>query len=140
VSVVRGLRLYFLRVYAAESLKTNRSNSWGPFGEAMFQTVLLASMPIAGLGGAVIVLLPRSLDHVLTAYRSVITGGGAVASLVAVYLLVRHIAGDPKSLPASTSAYGTERDRVMIHIQFWCVLVGSLALPWLAAGVRKLSD
>jgi hypothetical protein len=106
----------------------------------MFQTVLLASIPFMGVSGAAIVLLFPFLEHELITYRGVITGGFVVASLIAVYLFVRHIAGDPKSLPDLVSEYGTKRDRVMTNIQFWCVLVGSLALPWLAAGVRKLSD
>ena len=140
MSVVRGLRRYFLRVYAGESLKASRYSSWSPYGEALFQTFLLAVIPFIGLGGAAVVLLFPLLERELIAHRGVITAGYVVTSFIAVFLFVRRVAGDPKSLPASISAYCTKRDRVMIHIQFWCVLVGSLALPWLAAGVRRLSD
>jgi len=140
MSLVRGVQHYFLRVYAEECRKENRSGAWGPFGEAMFQTVLLASLPIAGLSAATVVLFFSSLEQILTSYGGPIAVGFALASLAAVYLSVRHIVGDPKALPALISAYGTRRDRAVQNIQFWCVLGGSLALPWLAAAARKLSD
>jgi hypothetical protein len=97
-------------------------------------------LPIGGLGAAAIVLLFPSLGHVLTEKRGVILGGFAGVSLIAVYSLVRWIVGDPKLIPSLASTYGTSRDRVLINIQFWCVLGGSLALPWIAAGFRNLTN
>lgn len=138
--MVRGIRRYFLRVYAGENGKSHRSGSFGPFGEAMFQTILIILLPIGGIGAAAIVLLFPLLEHFLAVYRVEVLSGFAGVSLIAAYLLVKRVAGDPRLLPSLASAYGTARDRVVVNIQFWCVLGGSLALPWIAAGLRRLAD
>lgn len=141
MSLVGGLRRYLLRVYAAQARKQNASDALGPFGEAVFQTVVLVWLIVFGLSGALALLIFFPLfEQVLLAHRGGFSIGFAVVSWATAYLVARSIAGNAATLPALAEKYATQRDRRMIHIQFWCVLITSLALPFLALGVRTLVD
>lgn len=135
------IRRYFLRVYAAECRDTGRSAVLGPFGEAIFQTALLVWLIVFGLSGALAVLIFLPLfEQVLVTHREGVSIAFAVVSWATAYLVARFIADDPANLPALAEKYATQSDPRMIHIQFWCVLVGSLALPFLAGGARMLAE
>jgi len=129
-----AVQRYFLRVYAQGLARSAHSAHWSPFAEATFQTVLIVIIPIAGLVATGIVLLGKtSFGVFMEQQRYAITVGSAVVFPLAAYIFVRkHVQGYRNS-PQSAASFGATRDRVISNVQFWCVLVSSLALPWIAA-------
>jgi hypothetical protein len=115
---------------------------WGPFGEAVYQTVLVVVLPIVGAGSAAIVLAPqgsRELDFLMRYHDLVLVGFGVVPLLLAFLLVKRLVWGYKGSRAAVAAAgLGNPRDRLICNLQFVTVLLGSTALPFIAAAYVHL--
>ena len=127
---------YFLRIYAIELGRGQTRGGWGPFGEAVFQTVLIVVIPIIGACSAALVLLMggSSANYAFfMQYRNLVLAGFGVVPLVLAFMLVKRLVWGYKDSRASVAEFGKPRDRLICNLQFWCVLLGSSALPWAAA-------
>jgi len=141
MSVSDGITRYFLRMYAVELGRTERRRGWGPFGEAVFQTVLLVLIPIIGVCAAGLVLMGASQAGYrwLMEYRAAVIGCFAILPLVAAFTLVKGLVWGYRESRGEALKFGTRRDRVVSNLQFWVVLLGSLALPWVAAAWIRMA-
>jgi hypothetical protein len=131
-----GITRYFLRIYAQELRRSERGRGWGPFGEAVYQTVLIVLIPLVGVCAAAIVLLmTTSQEHRqwLLEYRVATIACVATVPLLAAFVLVKGLVWSYRGARADALEFGTRRDLIITNMQFWAVLLGSLALPWIAA-------
>jgi len=127
---------YFLRRYAVELDRGRKRTGWGPFGEAVFQTVFIVFLPIVGACSAALVLAmegSRANYAFLMQYRSLVLAGFGVVPLVLAFMLVKRLVWGYKNSRASVAGLGNRRDQLICNLQFWAVLLGSSALPWMAA-------
>jgi hypothetical protein len=131
------IQKYFLRLYAIELEKMSRRRApavgdLGPYGEARMRTVLLLVMVMSGLGCAALVvgfIASEATRVFLLANRSPVLLALGVTSVVAAAVLVNRSVGKFEHSPESASAFGSERDRWIRSLQFYGVLVCSLAVP-----------
>jgi hypothetical protein len=138
--IAAALRRYFLRMYAKEMQRSPDARAhWGAFGEATYQTVLLAILPIGGIFGTMIVIAPSSVADVLEAWRGPILIIVPVFALAAVYVMVRRLVADYRRAPPyNISDMATRRDTVISNIQFCGVLLCSIAMPFVAWLVKRV--
>jgi hypothetical protein len=135
------IKRYFLRLYAIELSKCGARQvsaplSLGPYGEAVLRTVLLLVIAMSGLGAtalAVVMQTSGAARAFLLAYREKVLLPYGVACVIAAYVLVNRWVREFKSSPQSASAFGSERDRTIRALQFYCVVVFSLAAPVLTS-------
>jgi hypothetical protein len=128
------IKTYFLRVYASER-KKGSGDEIAAYREALFQARFLAFLPVIGLGGAALVVVARSSPWgkaALHEYRPMVMGMMLFLAFLAAFSLVKHAVGRVENIPAVAEQHGSARDQMMIHVQFWCTLVGSLCLPFIA--------
>src|SRR5262245_298630 len=111
----------------------------GAVGEATYRTVFLAYMPVMGILVSLFLAAPPAVFAVMEAWRRPILIVVPLAMIVPVYAAVRYLIADyRRSPPADVWTYATKHDTVMIHVQFWAVLLASTALPWIAAVLLRL--
>ena len=140
-SLKRLVATYFLRIYAQELRNTKRSAAWGPLGEAVFQTTLIVVFPMYGAAAGGIVLLgsiSRANYDWLMAYRLVITAGIGTVPLLVSYLTVKAIVPKYDNY-AAAGDFGSAHDRIVINLQFWCVLIASVAFPFVVGALTHIA-
>jgi hypothetical protein len=123
-------------VYAVELGRKPTRMGLGPFGEAVFQTVLIAFLPIVGACSAALVLAmasSRANYASFIQYRHPVTVCFAVVPILLAFMLVKRLVWEYRDSRASVAEFGNRRDRLICNLQFWAVLLGSSALPWMAA-------
>jgi hypothetical protein len=140
--IIDTIKRYFVLTYGCEIGAVRKGASWGAYGEAIYQTMLLIGMPLTGLVGAAIVLtLHRpGMATFMLANRSVITLGAAVVLLCVSYAAARSISRSVRGALVSLDSSAASDARRSLNTTFWVVVVASLAMPWLAELTRRLAQ
>ena len=139
-----ALTRYFLRIYAAELRERPRKTRlaiFSPYGEALFQAFFLVVIAAFGIGGAITVLLlliPNAITTRMLEHRVEFSVAFAVASIIVSYLLVRGSVKEYRDAPKIALPFDSPRDRVISNVQFWCVLLAAVAMPFATAEIIKL--
>jgi hypothetical protein len=126
------LRLYAIELEKAPARRLPAALYLGPYGEARMRTVLLLVVIMSGLGSSALVVgleVSQAARAFLVDYRPQILMVFGVTSVVASALLVNRSVGKFKHSPQSASSFGSERDRWITSLQFYSVLVCSVAAP-----------
>jgi hypothetical protein len=128
------LRSYFLRIYAIERHNGERDER-ACLREALFQTRFLVMIATAGLGSAGVVIagrLSRTAWAVLTEYRSLIMASFLIFAFFLAFTVVRRALVQIDDIPARAQQHSSARERMLSHVQFWCMLILSILLPVVA--------
>jgi hypothetical protein len=130
---------FFLRSYAWET-RPGAGRSFPPPRErAVFQTVLIALLPVIGTAASVIAILPRAVVSQWERPK-LILGAIAVMLIAITHAFVTRVVEACLAAKPDLGTFRSRRDRTTTHVQFACVLLISVAMPWIAAwlsGIRS---
>ena len=125
------IQTYFLRMYCIERERCD--DEAATYCDALFQARLLALIPVVGLSSTAVLVVGKLSARAWTVfadYRQAITVA-LVAGVIAVsFRLVGRAVAKIDNIPVMAEQYATPRDRLLSHVQFYCTLVLSLALPF----------
>ena len=129
------LQRYFLRIYALERHKGNKS-SVECYREALYRARFLAFLPATGVASGAIAaasILSPAAKVLLKEYRPlvivILLAGAFVIAFAAAGRAIKRI----DDIPAMAASHDTERDRLMSHVSFWSTLLLSIAVPIVVA-------
>ena len=136
-----AIRTYFLRKYAAELRAPNPRRKWGPFREAVFQTVWIVTLPVVVIAGTILyLLLATSFREALADHRGLLEIVLGVIIPFAVYGFVRRLVREFESRPEAAAAFASEVDQRICKVQFQVVLAGAIAWPFVIVGLRRMLE
>ena len=136
-----AIKTYFLRKYALELREPNPRRKWGPFREAVFQTVWIVTLPAVVVAGTILyLLLATSFREQLANHRGVLEIMLGVVIPVAVYYFVRNLVREYESHPEAAAAFGSEVDKRICKVQFQIILAGAIAWPFVIVGLRRMLE
>jgi hypothetical protein len=139
--IVAIIRRYFLRMYAAElrdQHKKPQSGYFGPFGEALYQTMLFVLILLLGIVSTEVLpllMIKNPLKEFLWANRFAVTVGLGMTLCVLAFLIAKSVAGKFKDSPEAAIAFDSQRDRVISNVQFWLAFLFGLGTPFLMAAL-----
>ena len=127
------IRRYFMRSYAWELRRDEKLSSSELYNRALFQTVLLAAFPVMGIAASLMLFLPRELIGRIPRSASI---AGAIMLTALTYLAVKHIVSRFRTHVSDVSAYSAPRDRRITNLQFVCIMIASIGMPFIVAFLK----
>ncbi len=127
------LRSYFLRIYAGERHKGEQDAAC--LREALFRTRFLVMIAVTGLGSLSVVIAGRLSPPAwaaLTEHRPVIIAGFVILTFILAFAIVKRALVPIRDVPAQAQQHSSPRERMLSHVQFWCMLISSILLPVIA--------
>jgi hypothetical protein len=128
------IQTYFLRMYCIERERCD--DEAATYRDALFQARLLVFIPAVGLSSTAMLVVGKLSSRAWTAfidYREAITVALVACLFFVSFRLVGHAVAKIDNIPMMAEQYATPRDRLLSHVQFYCTLVLSSALPFVVA-------